>query len=178
MTTNLAVDLSELFVMPRVLRRRQTSDGSPAGAIDASALMDLSAARRLLRRSSPWPDRAAEDQSPGLPALDQLRAYPRNILVGAPGSGKSTFIEWLQLAVASGSEEFVLAGEQAIPLLLRVRQLDMANLPRGAALVEKATASNERATLMPHGMDRPDDERRTRPLPARRPGRDRARAAR
>ena len=60
-------------------------------------------------------------------------------------------MEWLQLAVASGEEEFVLAGEQAIPLLLRVRQLDMTNLPRGAALVGRATASNERATLMPHG---------------------------
>ena len=60
-------------------------------------------------------------------------------------------MEWLQLAVASGAEQFVLAGEQAIPLLLRVRQLDMANLPRGAALVGKATASNERATLMPQG---------------------------
>jgi len=45
-----------------------------------------------------------------------LRASPRNILVGAPGSGKSTFAEWLQLAVASVSQKFVLAREQAIPL--------------------------------------------------------------
>jgi hypothetical protein len=150
MTTNLAVDLAELFVMPRVLPRRQKKRGSPTGAIDASALMDLSAARRRFGKL-PEPNRAGKDQSPGLPAFDQLRAHPRNILVGAPGSGKSTFMEWLQLAVASGSEEFVLAGEQAIPLLLRVRQLDLANLQRGAALIEKATASHERATLMPHG---------------------------
>ena len=60
-------------------------------------------------------------------------------------------MEWSQLKVASVTEPFVLAGEQAIPLLLRVRQLDLANLPRGAALIEKATASNDRATLMPHG---------------------------
>jgi hypothetical protein len=150
MTTNLAVDLSELFVMPRVLPRRQTRDGSSAEVIDVSALMDLSAARRRFGEPSE-PDLAGKHKSPGLPALDQLRAHPRNILVGAPGSGKSTFMEWLQLAVASGSEEFVLAGEQAIPLLLRVRQLDLADLQRGAALVEKATASHERATLMPHG---------------------------
>ncbi len=150
MTTNLAVDLSELFVMPRVLRLHQTSDESPVGAIDASSLMDLSAARSRFA-SSIEPVGSGENPSPGQRALDQLRAYPRNIMVGAPGSGKSTFMEWLQLAVASGSEEFVLAGEQAIPLLLRVRQLDLANLPRGAALVEKATASHERAMLMPHG---------------------------
>jgi NACHT domain len=150
MTTNLAVDLFELFVMPRVLSRRQSRDGSPTGATDATGLMDLSAARRFFAEL-PEPDQVAKDKSPGRSAVDQLRAYPRNILVGAPGSGKSTFVEWLQLAVASGSEEFVLAGEQAIPLLLRVRQLDLANLQRGAALIEKATASNERATLMPHG---------------------------
>ncbi len=150
MTTNLAVDLSELFVMPRILPRRKVKDGSPSGAIDPTALMDLAAARNRFTEPSKA-DEVGEDKSLGLPALDQSRAYPRNILVGAPGSGKSTFMEWLQLKVASGEEEFVLAGEQAIPLLLRVRQLDLANLPRGAALVEKATASHERATLMPHG---------------------------
>jgi hypothetical protein len=150
MTTNLAVDLSELFVMPRVLPRHRESDGSMVGAIDASALMDLSAARRRFA-DAPTPKLAGEDKALALRALDQLGAYPRNILVGAPGSGKSTFMEWLQLAVASGLNEFVLSGEQAIPLLLRVRQLDIANLPRGAALIDKATASTERATLMPHG---------------------------
>jgi hypothetical protein len=58
MTTNLAVDLSELFVMPRVLPRPQSKEGSPTGAIDASALMDLSAARRLFTES-PSPNRQA-----------------------------------------------------------------------------------------------------------------------
>jgi hypothetical protein len=119
MATNLAVDLSELFVMPRVFPRSQTRDGSPAGVIDAPELLDLSSARHLFEKLSLGDP--ADDQSPVRSALDQSRAYPRCILVGAPGSGKSTFLEWLQLAVASASEEFVLAGEQAIPLLLRVR---------------------------------------------------------
>jgi hypothetical protein len=150
MTTNLTVDLSELFVMPRVLPRRQTSDGSPAATTGPIAFMDLSAARGRYSKDHVG-DRKGMAGSPGLPALDQLRAYPRNILIGAPGSGKSTFSEWLQLAVASASQEFVLAGEQAIPLLLRVRQLDLADLPRGTALIEHATGSSERATLMPDG---------------------------
>ncbi len=71
--------------------------------------------------------------------------------IGVPGSGKSTFLEWLQLQLASVEEELVMSGKQAIPLLLRVRQLDPRNLPRGAELSEKATASKDRAALMPLG---------------------------
>src|SRR5207245_2675425 len=44
--------------------------------------------------------------------------------------------------------------KQALPLLLRVRQLDPRQLPNDAALIEKATASNDRATLMPVGWIR------------------------
>jgi hypothetical protein len=150
MTTNLTVDLSELFVMPRVRPRLPMSDGPSAAELDATTLMDLSAARGLYAEQLGG-RRERKDESQDLPALDQLRAYPRNVLVGAPGSGKSTFTEWLQLKVAGALERFVLAGAQAIPLLLRVRQLDPANLPIGAALIEKATGSSERATLMPAG---------------------------
>ena len=45
----------------------------------------------------------------------------------------------------------MLAGRQAIPLLLRMRQLDPRRLPQEADLIEKATASKDRATLMPSG---------------------------
>jgi hypothetical protein len=150
MTTNLSVDLSELFVMPRVLPRTPSGDGSLGTGMDSRAFMDLSAARTFYAMQF-GSVLERKDETPGLPALDQLRAYPRNILIGPPGSGKSTFTEWLQLKVAGALEEFVLAGAQAIPLLLRVRQLDSANLPRGAALIERATGSGERASLMPDG---------------------------
>jgi hypothetical protein len=55
----------------------------------------------------------------------------------------------VKLAVVE--EELVMAGQQAIPVLLRVRQMDPRHLPRGAALIEKATESKDRTTLMPHG---------------------------
>jgi hypothetical protein len=53
--------------------------------------------------------------------------------------------------LANAQEPLVLAGKQAIPLLLRVRQLDVSRLPQGAQLIEKATASLDRAALMPAG---------------------------
>jgi hypothetical protein len=80
-----------------------------------------------------------------------VKSYPRNVIIGTPGSGKSTFLEWLQVNLAAVEEELVMAGQQAIPLLLRVRQLDPRNLPLGAALIEKATASKDRTALMPDG---------------------------
>lgn len=147
MTTNLDVDLRELFVMPLVLARPhpyKAEDGEPREAV---ALMDLVAARRFFGP----PDRPEKDNDPGIPALEQVQRYPRNAIIGVPGSGKSTFLEWLQLKIAAGDEELLMAGQQAIPLLLRVRQLDPKNLPLGSALIEKATASRDIAALMPHG---------------------------
>ena len=73
------------------------------------------------------------------------------MIVGVPGSGKSTFLEWLQVKLAAAKEEFVMRGQQAIPLLLRMRQLDPHNLPHGADLIEKATASKDIAARMPLG---------------------------
>lgn len=152
MTTNLDVDLRELFVMPRVLTRAsKEKDGTDVA--DPSALLNLSAARKVFEdlhgRTAPVPPEQDEDDK-STAAFEQVQRYPRNVIVGAPGSGKSTFFEWLQVKVASAEEEFILGDQQAIPLLLRVRQLDVHNLPRGAALIEKATASRDRAALMPY----------------------------
>jgi len=152
MTTNLNVDLRELFVMPRVTVRPRRKVGDGEGEADADALMNLSAARAIFgeeRTPEDTPDSGKKDQ--GLAAIEQVRDSQLNVIVGAPGGGKSTFLEWLQLSVANADEELFTAEGQMIPLLLRVRQLDAKNLPRGAALIEKATASKERATLMPAG---------------------------
>ncbi len=156
MTTNLDIDLRELFVMPRLLERPVPKSGAGGDEAELAELMDLAAARKPFasrRRSA----RRAEKKQPkgGRRAIDQIRRSRRLVIVGAPGSGKSTFLEWLQLQVAAVEEELVLGDQQAIPLLLRVRQLDPQNLPRGAAMIEKATASRDRAALMPQGwLDR------------------------
>ncbi len=157
MTTNLAIDLRELFVMPRLLERPVPKSGAGEDEAELAELMDLAAARKPFASGhrSARQAKKKKKEPKGRRAIDQVRRSPRLVIVGAPGSGKSTFLEWLQLQVAAVEEELVLGDQQAIPLLLRVRQLDPRNLPRGAALIEKATASRDRAALMPRGwLDR------------------------
>ncbi|NER38116.1 MAG: NACHT domain-containing protein [Oscillatoria sp. SIO1A7] len=154
MTTNLNVDLRELFVMPRVAVRQSSQDLESGERHALASLMNLAAARRLYEnRSRKIQEEALEDSEAKeklFPtALEQAKGSARMVVVGLPGMGKSTFLEWLQVKLASVEEQLVLGGQQAIPLLLRVRQLDLQNLPKGAALIQKATASKERADLMP-----------------------------
>lgn len=150
MTTNLDVDLRELFVSPRAMVRPVRKEGEGAGPT-ATAFMDLAAARQYFgeRAERDGPRKSVQEGARGLMALDQVKAGARNVLVGAPGSGKSTFLEWLQLQLSGGYEPLPMAGKQAIPLLLKVRQLDCRNLPSGPRLIQAATASQDRAALMP-----------------------------
>jgi len=120
MTTNMDVDLRELFVMPLVSARSLPEEIADAETTDASELMDLVVARKSFveRREQ---SKSEDEQDDSILVLEQVKRHPRNVIVGTPGNGKSTFLEWLQLKIAAVEEEFVTAGEQAIPLLLRVR---------------------------------------------------------
>ena len=158
MTTSLDVDLRELFVMPRVMPRKRIQQETRNGNDAPIRLMDLDTARRIygnqqeneqFELSEENLDDSNTEQAPT--ALEQVKSSARNVIVGLPGAGKSTFFEWLQVKLASVEEQFILDFQQAIPLMLRVRQLDLFNLPQGAALIEKATASRDRADLMPDG---------------------------
>jgi energy-coupling factor transporter ATP-binding protein EcfA2 len=151
MTTNLNVDVRELFVMPRVLARPQLETAGDAQSPDAIGFMDLVEARKSFGSRSATGEHAgrAKKQEKGSPAIDQIKQSQRTVIIGAPGSGKSTFLEWLQLKLAAAEEELILGDQQAIPLMLRVRQLYPLNLPLGGYLIEKATASKDRAALMP-----------------------------
>ena len=137
MTTNVNVDVRELFVMPKVRPVTRAETG------DAKDLLQLTKAHELIRGTTADKDSVGED------AIDFVRKNRRSILVGDPGGGKSTFLEWLQIQIAGAEEELISGDEQAMPLLLRIRQLDPLNLPDGKALISKATASEERAKLMP-----------------------------
>ncbi|ETX06723.1 MAG: hypothetical protein ETSY2_15430 [Candidatus Entotheonella gemina] len=86
MTTNLEVDLRELFVMPRVMTRpmRSLHDTEPD---DVTTLMDLAAARQFFADRSES-DRNEDERA----ALEQVKQAAQCVIVGAPGSGKSTFL--------------------------------------------------------------------------------------
>jgi hypothetical protein len=155
MTTNLGVDLRELFVMPNVGSRLITQQKKTSRKARKDALMDLAAARKIFLGEEEDDDSGEKPKRKRKPksALDYVRKNRRTVLVGLPGAGKSTFLEWLQLMVAFASveEPFVLADNQAIPLMLRVRELDPANLPASVELIEKATRSPDHARIMPRG---------------------------
>jgi hypothetical protein len=144
-TTQMDVDLRELFVMPRILTQAIPAGASKDQGKEGPSFLDLKQARAFLQDDSS--DRSAAVI--GEPVLEQVKRYPRNVLIGPPGSGKSTFLEWLQLQLAFVEVELIMSGEQAIPLLLRVRELDPLNLPTGSELLVKAMASHDRAALAP-----------------------------
>jgi hypothetical protein len=150
MTTNMAVDLRELFVMPRVVARPQLKGSDGKETIEAALLLDLAAARKILGELSGSKE-DGEKKSKPVPALEQVKRAARNVIIGLPGSGKSTFLEWLQLKIAADKVVCDKGAERTIPILLRVRQLNPKKLPTGVALIEQATGSKDRAALMPAG---------------------------
>lgn len=158
MATSQDVDIRELFVMPSLRVHTSIEKSEDTKSEESTELMNLAVAREYFELSEKplrQKKKKGEEKENAISALDQVKKHPRNVIIGTPGSGKSTFFEWLQLRLASGEEELVMNGKQAIPLLLRIRQLDPRKLPQGAALIEKALLSKDRTALMPTGwLDR------------------------
>ena len=94
MTTSLAVDIRELFVMPRLRQRPRRGRSAEQERYEPLALMDLSAARAFLKgRDSDVILSALDDRgTEPVAALKQVRMLRNTVIVGAPGAGKSTFL--------------------------------------------------------------------------------------
>jgi hypothetical protein len=80
------------------------------------------------------------------------------VLIGPPGSGKSTLLLWLQQQVVACRREHILGHGQALPVLIRLRELggfSTETLSDSRRLVEVASGSRDLADLMPDGwLDR------------------------
>lgn len=107
--------------MPRVLARPRRAKATSSEPPEATTLMPLKDARDLLEgltRGTIGTSRSKRRQAPTT-ALEQVKRHARNVIVGAPGGGKSTFLEWLQVQLASAEEVLVMADQQAIPRGIR-----------------------------------------------------------
>jgi hypothetical protein len=106
MTTNLDVDLRELFVMPHIVPRPLRGEKNSAEPTATVAFMDLASARRFYEDRPIVPEngsskkKSTAEKDHWITALDQVKRYRRNVIVGLPGAGKSTFFEWLQVKLA------------------------------------------------------------------------------
>jgi hypothetical protein len=105
------------------------------------------------------PQVARKDEAPR-PADGVLfdNAHRIMVLIGLPGSGKSTLLLWLQQQVVACRREHVLGNGQALPVLIRLRELRGFSpkiMRDSRRLVELASGSRHLATLMPDGwLDR------------------------
>lgn len=155
-TTDLHVDLNMLFVEPQVkilpvLPPRKEGE-------HFNDLMALESARFLFQGNQGQEFQGnqgqelekqakGENQEQRQSFQKQVEQSSRLVMIGAPGSGKSTALEWLQLRLAAREN----ANLPYLPLLLRLRQLDLQNLPQGKDLIEAVTSSRDQADLMPEG---------------------------
>jgi hypothetical protein len=91
MTTNLAVDLRDLFVMPRVLERPKLQKPEDGMMLDAATMMDLAAARRIFfdKDESGGQVKEKAKENNGIAAIEQVRNSKRTVIIGTPGGGKS-----------------------------------------------------------------------------------------
>ena len=171
-TTNLSVDLQELFVMPRV---RDGGELINALKVTSIALSEISPRLPSEKKTVEKKDIPRSEKFQGLEEARQALLSQVNkvqlsflegnettvwellekesllIVIGVPGVGKSTLLEWIQLQVASGNKILLAGGQQAIPILLRIRTLDPTNLPTGRELIAQATFSDDIADKMPDG---------------------------
>lgn len=111
------IPLDEIFVELQV--RRQAERSPERWTLEALEEEALEAPDEM-RRQMPMLEERAE--SPPLPVQQALRENQRLVLLGAPGSGKSTLTKYLTLIFARGEAASRLnLPEQRLPLLISLR---------------------------------------------------------
>src|SRR5439155_8138344 len=95
--------------MPKLLARPMRGPEASACAEGAEKLMALAEARKFYLETPAEVPEATPSPKAAQPrtALEQVCRHKPTVIIGQPGSGKSTFLEWLQVRVASGEEELI-----------------------------------------------------------------------
>ena len=109
-----SLDLVKVFVEPDIIeipKLPKNKDNITKADID---LISLEQARKQLI------DR--EEEKNRSPAKQLLQQYQKCVIVGVPGSGKTTLLQHIFWSTANESKDL-------IPVLLKVRELDLDNLP-------------------------------------------------
>ncbi|MCP5094384.1 MAG: NACHT domain-containing protein, partial [Chloroflexi bacterium] len=135
-------------------------------------------ARRLLPDGETWPrDETIDEEYDAVPVVDLLQAQDGLIVLGDPGSGKTTFLKYLMLMLATGDGDKIGLADRlplAIPLSAYANALAEKDVPldqfietyhRGMGIdlpldsMVREALNNGRALLLLDGLDEVIDER-------------------
>ena len=122
-SSSLFLDLTTVFVQPDILKVPKSKKKSKTGKKQHDRVVSLEEARRQV-----FSQEEDEDEPRRIKAEEFIPKHKRCAIVGLPGSGKTTLLQHILLATVRGDILFN-ATNGVIPVLIRARQLDPANLP-------------------------------------------------
>lgn len=146
-----AVDIRDLFVRPKLNERNLTLLPQTEGSLELDVLSLENARKAIQSRTTS----DSNEQEIATDAVEFLQSKQRIVIVGLPGGGNSTLVEWLQVMLASGELGCTGGGDPApVPLLLRVRQFPDGIPPEIKQFVSRSFHSGDWASEEPDGWTR------------------------
>ncbi len=122
-SSSLFLDLTTVFVQPDIVKVPKSKKKSKTGKKQHDKVVSLEEARRQV-----FSQEEDEDKPRRIKAEEFIPKHKRCAIVGLPGAGKTTLLQHILLATVRGDIPFNTTND-VIPVLVRARQLDPANLP-------------------------------------------------
>lgn len=122
-SSSLFLDLTTVFVQPDIFKVPKSKKKSKTGKKQHDRVISLEEARRQV-----FSQEGDEDEPRRIKAEEFISKHKKCTIVGLPGAGKTTLLQHILLAIVRGNIPFDTING-LIPVLVRARQLDPANLP-------------------------------------------------
>lgn len=122
-SSSLFLDLTTVFVQPDIIKVPKLKKKSKTGKKQHDRVVSLEEARRQV-----FSQKEDEDEPRRIKAEEFIPKHKRCAIVGLPGAGKTTLLQHILLATIRDDIPFNTTNG-VIPVLVRARQLDPANLP-------------------------------------------------